>query len=54
MKKHYVVFDGTSSFVIPSNEFDQTEQTILLQTNDFNEACNYADKYNEEIFNENN
>lgn len=54
MKKHYVVFDGTSSFVIPSNEFDPEFMEILLQTNDFNEACNYADKYNEEIFNENN
>ena len=50
--KHYVVFDGTSSYVIPSEDFDKTEQTILLKTNDLDEASDYSDNFNEEIYNE--
>jgi len=50
---HIVVFDGTSAYVIPAGELaqeiEQNEVEVLGKFADFDEACDFCDKQNEEI-----
>jgi hypothetical protein len=53
MKKHLVVFDGTSSYVIPCEELEEEKRLnnveVLFESNDQAEADKYSDDSNEEI-----
>lgn len=50
---HMVVFDGTSAYVIQvedlDQEIEQNEVEVLGKFADFDEACNFCDKQNNEI-----
>jgi len=50
---HMVVFDGTSAYVIQvedlAKEIEQNEVEVLGKFADFDEACNFCDKQNDEI-----
>ena len=53
MKKHLVVFDGTSSYVIPSDELENEKRLnnieTMFESDDIDEANKYSDEANEEI-----
>ena len=53
MKKHLVVFDGTSSYVIPREELAEEQRLnnveVLFESDDQAEADQYSDDSNEEI-----
>lgn len=53
MKNHLVVFDGTSSYVIPCAELEEEKRLnnveVLFESNDQAEADQYSDDTNEEI-----
>lgn len=44
---HFVYFDGTSAFVDDANFVCDEDTTVLFKTNNFDEACQYVDDYNE-------
>lgn len=52
MKKHQVVFDGTSAYVIPCVELAEEKKLnnveVLFESDDLNEADEYATTANEE------
>lgn len=49
MKKevHYLVFDGTSHYVIPESELNKNEEELIQKYYDFDYACEICDKLNE-------
>lgn len=53
MKRHLVVFDGTSSYVIPCEELEEEKRLnnveVMFESDDQNEADKYSDDSNEEI-----
>ena len=45
---HYVLFDGSSSFVGSADDVT-SETAVVFKSKDFDECCDFCDDYNDSI-----